>query len=73
MAFAKFMAGGIGRGVRILAGIALIALGLFGIQGTTGIIVAVVGVVPVLAGLLNVCLIAPLLGAPFSGTQAQQQ
>ncbi len=70
MAIAKFMAGPIGRGVRILVGLALIALGLFGgLDQTTGIIVAVVGILPVLAGVLNFCLIGPLLGAPFSGAK----
>lgn len=70
MAIAKFMAGPIGRGVRILVGVALIALGLSGsLDQTTGIIVAVVGVLPVLAGALNFCLIAPLLGAPLSGAK----
>ncbi len=72
MAFAKFMASPAGRGVRILAGVLLIAwgLGLFGaIDQTTGIIIAVVGLVPLLAGVFNVCMIAPILGAPFSGSK----
>jgi hypothetical protein len=70
MAFAKFMAGPLGRIIRIVAGVALIALGLLNIGGTTGVIVAIVGAVPVLAGLFNVCLVAPLIGAPFSGSEA---
>jgi hypothetical protein len=67
MGFAKFMSGTTGRLIRIVAGLVLIALGVFYFQGTTGIIVAVIGVVPLLAGVMNVCLVAPLLGAPFSG------
>ncbi|MHB8748852.1 MAG: YgaP family membrane protein [Aggregatilineales bacterium] len=62
-----FMASGTGRLVRIVAGIALIALGLMGIQGTTGIIVAVIGAVPLLAGLFDFCVFAPLFGCPLSG------
>lgn len=73
MAFAKFMAGSIGRGVRILAGIVLMAIGLFVMKDTAGIVVAVIGVVPILAGVLNVCLISPLIGAPFSGKAALNQ
>lgn len=72
MAIAKFMASPLGRGVRILAGVLLIAwgLGLFGaVDQTTGIIIAVIGLVPLLAGVFNVCLIAPILGAPFSGSK----
>ncbi|MCC7207616.1 MAG: DUF2892 domain-containing protein [Anaerolineae bacterium] len=65
--FVAFMASGIGRLVRIVAGIVLIAVGLLSVQGTTGIIIAVVGVVPLLAGLLDFCLFAPLFGAPLSG------
>jgi hypothetical protein len=67
MAFAKFMAGPIGRGVRILAGVALIAVGLLSVQGVGGVILALVGVLPILAGVLNVCFIAPIIRVPFSG------
>lgn len=73
MAFAKFMASPLGRIIRIVAGVALIALGLLNIGGTTGAILAVVGVAPILAGLFNVCLIAPIIGAPFSGSEAQRR
>ncbi len=65
--FVKFMASPAGRITRIVAGIALIAWGLMGIQGVGGIIVAVVGLVPLLAGLFDFCVFAPLFGAPMSG------
>jgi hypothetical protein len=65
--FVKFMASTTGRIVRIVAGIALIALGLLGIGGTVGIIVAVIGAVPLLAGVFDFCVFAPLFGAPLSG------
>ena len=65
--FVKFMASTAGRIVRIVAGIALIAWGLAGITGTAGIIVAIVGAVPLLAGLFDFCVFAPLFGAPLSG------
>lgn len=68
MGFAKFMASGLGRGLRIVAGLALIAVGIFMMEGIWGIVVAVVGVVPFLAGLFDVCLIGKLfLGTPFKG------
>ncbi len=73
MAFAKFMAGPIGRGVRILAGVLIMLLGLVVVQGTGGIILAVIGVLPILAGAMNFCLIAPIIGAPFSGNAALQK
>lgn len=65
--FVKFMASPAGRIVRIVAGAALIAWGLLGIGGTTGVIVAVVGAVPLLAGLFDFCVFAPLFGNPMSG------
>ena len=73
MAFAKIMATLTGRGVRIVAGIALILAGLFAVGGTAGIVLAVVGLAPLFAGLFNVCLIAPVLGAPFNGRMAISQ
>ena len=65
--FIKFMASTAGRVTRIAAGIALILWGLMGIGGTTGIVVTVVGLVPLLAGLFDFCVFAPLFGAPLSG------
>lgn len=65
--FITFMASTTGRVVRILAGMALIACGLLGLGGTTGISVAVVGAVPLLAGLFDFCVFAPLFGYPLSG------
>jgi hypothetical protein len=65
--FVNFMAYSTGRIVRIVAGIALIVLGLVGLSGTTGIIVAVIGAVPLLAGLFDFCIFAPLFGRPLSG------
>jgi hypothetical protein len=67
--FSNFMASTTGRIVRILAGIALIAWGLLGLTGTTGIIVAIVGALPLLAGVFDFCIFAPLFGDPFSGAK----
>jgi hypothetical protein len=65
--FVKFMASTTGRIVRIVAGAVLIVLGVWVIGGTAGIIVAVIGAVPLLAGLFDFCVFAPLFGAPMSG------
>ncbi len=62
-----FMASAAGRLLRIVAGAALVAWGLLGPGGGTGIAVAVVGAVPLLAGLLDLCLFAPLFGRPLGG------
>ena len=71
MGFAKFMSSGLGRGVRIVAGLALIVIGLFSVGGTGGINLEVVGAVPLLAGVLDVCLFAPLFGGPLKGADAR--
>ena len=65
--FVKFMMSPVGRILRIVAGIALIAWGLMGLSGATGIIVAIVGAVPLLAGLFDFCVFAPLFGGHLSG------
>ncbi len=65
--FVSYMASTTGRITRIVAGITLIAWGLMSLEGTTGIIVALVGVVPLLAGLFDFCVFAPLFGNPLSG------
>ena len=71
MGFAQFMSSGLGRGLRIVAGIILIAVGLAVVGRTGGIVLAVVGLVPLLAGVFDVCLFAPLFGAPLKGADVR--
>ena len=65
--FVKFMVSPVGRALRVVAGIALIAWAILGLSGATSIIVAVVGAVPLLAGLFDFCVFAPLFGGHLSG------
>ena len=69
--FVTFMSSTTGRIVRIVAGAALIAWGLLGLGGTAGIVLAVVGAVPLVAGLFDFCVFAPLFGAPMSGPKVR--
>ena len=69
MSFARFMSTTAGRAVRAVAGLALIVWGLA--AGIPALVV--VGLVPLAAGVFNVCLIAPLLKAPFSGRSLTHQ
>jgi hypothetical protein len=71
LAFARFMASPIGRLARVVLGVVLILIGLFVVEGTWGTIIAIIGVIPVAAGIANVCLIAPLLGVPFRGSDVR--
>ena len=66
MTFARFMASPLGRGIRIVAGLALIWWGVT-LQSAGGWTLAVVGLVPLAAGLFDWCVFAPLFGAPFRG------
>ena len=65
MGFARFMSAWYGRLLRIVAGLALIIVGLVVVTGTVGIILAFVGAVVAAAGLFNFCIFAPLFGGPF--------
>ncbi len=67
--FVSFLSSGMGRAVRIVAGLALIVWGLFGLTGAAGMVVAVVGAVPFIAGLFDFCVFAPLFGEPLSGSK----
>jgi hypothetical protein len=69
MRFACMMASPAGRGVRILAGLGLIAAGA--VLGGTGYVLIPIGLLPLWAGATNHCVIAPLLRAPFRGADAQ--
>jgi len=72
MSFVSFMRSAAGRGLRTVAGIALIAVGLAigGTGGTGGVIIAVVGVVPLAAGVFNFCLAGPLFEVDLMGRKA---
>ena len=66
MSFSKFMSTGLGRTLRVAAGLILIVFGFVG--GGGWITLSIVGLVPLVAGLMNVCLLAPLLGQPLKGS-----
>ncbi|MBP7686785.1 MAG: DUF2892 domain-containing protein [Thermoflexales bacterium] len=68
MGFAQFMASGLGRGVRIAAGVAFLAWGLL-LGG--GIVPVILGAVFVAVGVFDVCLLAPLFGAPLKGADVR--
>jgi type IV secretory pathway VirB2 component (pilin) len=66
-AFFKFMASTAGRIARIIAGLVLIALGIWAVSGIGGWILVIIGLVPLLAGLFDRCVFAPLAKLPFNG------
>lgn len=71
--FVKFMISPAGRALRVVAGITLILWGILGLDGAAGIAIAVVGAVPLLAGLFDFCVFAPLFGGYLSGPRNRAQ
>ncbi|MCW5717619.1 MAG: DUF2892 domain-containing protein [Chitinophagaceae bacterium] len=70
-AFAQFLAGGAGRLTRIVAGVALIWVGIAIDQTFWSAVLYIVGAVPILAAVFDVCLITALFGGPFAGRRVR--
>jgi hypothetical protein len=68
-AFPKFMASGAGRILRIVAGIALLLVGWFLLEDIARYVVMVIALVPLLAGLFDYCVFAPLFGMSIKGPE----
>ncbi|MBU1588326.1 MAG: DUF2892 domain-containing protein [Actinobacteria bacterium] len=65
MSIIKFLGSTAGRWTRGIVGLALVGLGV--ILGGWWFILAAVGAIVFLAGLLDFCIFAPLVGKPFNG------
>lgn len=68
MAVARFFASPVGRWLRVLAGVVLVALAYVGAPWWLGL----VGGVLILVGAFNVCGLAVLVGGPFDGRRARR-
>jgi hypothetical protein len=71
-----FLASGAGRVVRVVAGLVLVGVGIYLLTGPSvvaGLIVGIIGLIPLFAGLFDVCVFAPLFGAPFQGASIRQR
>ena len=66
-ALGQFFATSAGRITRVVAGIVLIVWGYTLLPSVAGIVLIVIGLVPLVAGLLDVCVISALLGGPLQG------
>jgi Inner membrane protein YgaP-like, transmembrane domain len=62
-----FLASMAGRVVRVVAGLALILVGLLAVGGAWGWVLAIVGLAVFAAGAFDFCIFAPLFGLPFMG------
>ncbi|HLZ24213.1 MAG TPA: DUF2892 domain-containing protein [Ktedonobacterales bacterium] len=68
-AFVGFMQSIAGRMLRIVVGLVLIGAGWIVVQGTGGTVLAVIGLVPLIAGVVGICLLAPLFGYTLRGVR----
>lgn len=68
-----FLASPAGRVTRIVAGVALILIGLFVVDGPISWVLEMVGLVPLLAGVFDFCVFAPLAGLPFVGSKLREE
>lgn len=68
----KFIASPTGKKLRVIAGITLIGAGMAGKRQPNWLLAAV-GLVPLSAGLFDKCVLAPLVGKPFSGEELREQ
>ena len=66
MKFSQFMATKFGRLLRIILGVALIAVGLQ-MKSTGGNFLAVFGLMPIASGVFDWCPVGPLLHMPLRG------
>lgn len=64
-----FMQSSAGRLIRIIVGLALIALGAVALQPPASYVVMAIGLVPFTAGLVGVCFIGPLVGYTLMGNR----
>ena len=63
----SFLASMNGRIVRIAAGVVLILIGVLVLDSPASYIVELIGLVPLLAGVFDYCVFAPVFGLPFRG------
>lgn len=69
MRFLSFMSTPVGRVIRVVMGVALIAVAL-GLGGTAGWAVGIFALLPIATGVLGLCPINPLVGRPIRCDEA---
>jgi hypothetical protein len=70
--FFKFISSPNGRGLRIVAGLALIGISALGKNKPHWPLI-IAGIVPLSAGLFDKCVLGPFVGKPFSGEAPRQE
>ncbi len=70
MKIVKLLTSPFGRGLRIVLGALVIAIGQFVIGGTPGTLMSVIGIIPIAGGVFDFCIISAILGYGFSSPAA---
>ncbi|MGP6158914.1 MAG: DUF2892 domain-containing protein [Vulcanimicrobiaceae bacterium] len=65
------MASSAGRAARVMVGIALVTWG-FALHSSGGYVLMIVGLLPLATGVLDVCLVGPVLGVPLRGADVRR-
>jgi hypothetical protein len=68
----KFLASPTGRVVRVVAGLIIIVIGVVAVNETLGWVLVVIGAVPLVAGALDKCVLAPVVGLPLGGKKLRE-
>ena len=72
MNFLHFMNTSVGRWIRIVAGVVLIAVG-FAVGGTVGVALAAFALLPIATGVFGVCPVNPLFGESMKACAVPSQ
>ena len=70
--FVKFMVSMSGRILRIVAGLAIIAIGIFLLPNVKWLLI-IIGLIPLSAGIFDFCILAPLMGYYLSGKKNRER
>lgn len=73
MSLVQYLSTPVGRFIRIVLGLNLIWIGAYVLGKPEGYILQMVALIPMLLGAFNICLIAPLFGAPMKGSELQHR
>jgi UPF0716 family protein affecting phage T7 exclusion len=72
MTFLHFMNTSVGRSIRIVAGVVLIAAGI-AVGGTLGVVLALFALLPIATGVFGVCPVNPLFGESMKACSVPSQ
>jgi hypothetical protein len=72
MSFLHFMNTPVGRGIRIVLGVVLLAVGI-AVGGTAGVVVATFALLPIATGVFGVCPVNPLFGESMKACAVPSQ